>query len=487
MVKKRTAVLLVILAMIIGGGAMLALTNYPIFASSGASSSASASTGLSRVDMNKLNAAVKLIEDNYYKEVDHEKLVTGAINGIVGSLEDPYSAYMPAEQASEFNESIQGSFTGIGAEVELKNEQVTVISPIKGSPAEKAGVQAKDVLLSVDGESLAGLDLQTAVSKIRGPKGSKVTVMIKRPGTQDPIKFEITRSDIKLETVNARMEDGGIGIIEVTQFSTNTGERFKEELSKLEQKGMEGLVIDLRSNPGGLLDVVVDMSKEFVPKGSIIVQEEERGVARKVFRSSGTAKLKDYPVTVLINGGSASASEIMAGALQESAGAKLLGENSFGKGTVQTSVPNELGKGTLLKLTIAKWLTPDAEWIHEKGIKPDEKVSQPDYFTVAPINKEKTWKSDMNNESIKSAQVMLSGLGYDTKRKDGYFDAETKKQVQAFQQAQKMTVSGMIDEKTAVALEAATLEAITDPANDTQLNRAIKELKQGTLAPASNS
>lgn len=483
MVKKRTAILLVIVAMIIGGGAVLALTNYPIFASSGAS----ASTGLSQDEMNKLNTAVKLIEDGYYKEVDHEKLVTGAINGIVGALDDPYSSYMAAEQASEFNESIEGSFTGIGAEVELKNEQVTVVSPIKGSPAEKAGIQAKDVLLSVDDESLAGLDLQTAVSKIRGPKGSKVTIMVKREGTTDPIKFELTRDDIKLETVNAHMEDGGIGVIEVTQFSANTGDRFKEELTKLEKQKMKGLVIDLRSNPGGLLNVVVDMAEEFVPKGSIIVQEEQRSGTRQTVRSSGVAAEKAYPVTVLINGGSASASEIMAGALKESAGAKLLGENSFGKGTVQTSIPDRLGDGTLLKITIAKWLTPDAEWIHEKGIKPDEKVSQPDYFTVAPINKEQTLKYNMNNESVKSAQIMLSGLGYDTKRKDGYFDAETKKQVQAFQKAKKLTVSGFVDEKTALALEAAILEQIADPANDTQLNKAIQELKQETLAPASNS
>ncbi len=483
MVKKRTAILLVIVAMIIGGGAVLALTNYPIFASSGAS----ASTGLSQDEMNKLNTAVKLIEDGYYKEVDHEKLVTGAINGIVGALDDPYSSYMAAEQASEFNESIEGSFTGIGAEVELKNEQVTVVSPIKGSPAEKAGIQAKDVLLSVDDESLAGLDLQTAVSKIRGPKGSKVTIMVKRQGTTDPIKFELTRDDIKLETVNAHMEDGGIGVIEVTQFSANTGDRFKEELAKLEKQKMKGLVIDLRSNPGGLLNVVVDMAEEFVPKGSIIVQEEQRSGTRQTVRSSGVASEKAYPVTVLINGGSASASEIMAGALKESAGAKLLGENSFGKGTVQTSIPDRLGDGTLLKITIAKWLTPDAEWIHEKGIKPDEKVSQPDYFTVAPINKEQTLKYNMNNESVKSAQIMLSGLGYDTKRKDGYFDAETKKQVQAFQKAKKLTVSGFVDEKTALALEAAILEHIVDPANDTQLNKAIQELKQETLAPASNS
>ncbi|MCQ4088764.1 S41 family peptidase [Saccharibacillus sp. JS10] len=484
MVKKRTAVLLVVLALIIGGGAVLALTNFPMIK---ASSGANASAGLSQNELNKLNTAVKLIEENYYKDVDHEKLVTGAINGIVGSLDDPYSAYMPAEQASEFNESIEGSFTGIGAEVELKNEQVTVISPIKGSPAEKAGIRAKDVLLSVDGESLAGLDLQTAVSKIRGPKNSTVTIMVKRDGVTDPIKFDIKRDDIELETVNAHVADGNIGVIEVTQFSANTGDRFKEELAKLEKKKIKGLVIDLRSNPGGLLNVVVDMAEEFVPKGSVIVQEENRSGARQEFRSSGVASKKSYPVTVLINGGSASASEIMAGALKESAGAKLLGENSFGKGTVQTSIPNRLGDGTLLKITIAKWLTPDAEWIHEKGIKPDEKVSQPDYFTVAPIDKEQTWKYNMNNDSIKSAQVMLSGLGYDTKRKDGYFDAETKKQVEAFQAANKMVVSGFIDAKTATALETAILKHIADPANDKQLNKAIQELKKETLAPASNS
>ncbi|MFD2881153.1 S41 family peptidase [Paenibacillus rhizoplanae] len=439
--------------------------------------------GLQEKESKKLGTALSLIEGNYYEKVDREKLIDGAVNGMMEALGDPYSNYMGKETAQRFEESIEGSFSGIGAEVSSDNGKVVVVSPIKGSPAEKAGIQAKDVILSVNGESLEGLELNAAVAKIRGPKGSKATLKVQRTGTAEPLQFVITRDDVRLETVYAKMEKDHVGVIEVTQFSQNTSERFKEELMKLEKQGMKGLVIDVRNDPGGVLPVVIEMVEQFVPKGKSIVQVEDKNKQREVSTSKGSSK--KYPVVVLMNKGSASASEIMAGALQQSAGAKLIGENSFGKGTVQTSFEEQLGDGSLLKITIAKWLTPDGTWIHGKGIKPDIAVAQPDYFSVAPINKSVTLQYNMNNADVKSAQTMLDGLGYKPGRKDGYFDAGTKEAVKKFQSAAKLKTTGSIDTKTAEALELALIKVIQDPVNDNQRNKGIEEIQKEIKAAAS--
>ncbi|MNC35101.1 Carboxy-terminal processing protease CtpB precursor [compost metagenome] len=225
------------------------------------------------------------------------------------------------------------------------------------------------------------------------------------------------------------------------------------------------------------------MAELFVPNGKAIVQVDEKGKPLDIYNSKGSSK--DYPVVVLMNKGSASASEILAGALQQSTGAKLIGENSFGKGTVQTSFEKELGDGSLLKITIAKWLTPDGTWIHGKGIKPDIAVAQPDYFSVAPINKSVTLQYNMNNSDVKSAQTMLDGLGYKPGRKDGYFDAGTKDAVKKFQSASKLQATGIIDAKTAEALELALIKVIQDPVNDSQRNRGIEEVRKEIKEAAS--
>lgn len=441
-------------------------------------------SGLQDKESQKLGTALNLIEDNYYDTVDRDKLIDGAVNGMMEALGDPYSNYMGKETAEKFEESIEGSFSGIGAEVSSDNGKVVVVSPIKGAPAEKAGIQAKDIILSVNGETLDGLELNDAVAKIRGPKGSKATLKVQRTGSAEPLEFVITRDDVKLETVYATMEKDGIGVIEVTQFSMNTAERFKEELDNLEKQGMKGLVIDVRNDPGGVLQRVIEMAEQFVPAGKTIVQVENKDKSRDVSTSKGSSK--DYPVVVLMNKGSASASEILAGALQQSAGAKLIGEHSFGKGTVQTSFEKELGDGSLLKITIAKWLTPDGTWIHGKGIEPDIAVAQPDYFSVAPINKSVTLQYNMNSSDVKSAQTMLDGLGYKPGRKDGYFDAGTKEAVKKFQSASKLQATGAIDAKTAEALELALIKVIQDPANDNQRNRGIEEVRKEIQKAASN-
>lgn len=488
MLRKRTVVFLVVAAMLCGGLLTMVFTQLPNLAGSSASGegllASISNSGLEQAEAKKIGTALDLIESNYYQDIDRDKLVDGAINGMMESLGDPYSNYMGKVPAAQFEESIEGSFSGIGAEVSSVDGNVVVVSPIKGSPADKAGIRAKDVILSVNDESLQGLDLNAAVAKIKGPKGSKAVIKVKRAGSAEPIEFVIIRDNVNLETVTSRMESDKVGIIEISQFSLNTGERFKEELKKLEDQGMKGLVIDVRNNPGGVLSVVIDIAEQFVPKGKLIVQVEDKDKRREKHPSKGDSK--PYPVTVLMNKGSASASEILAGALQESAGAVLIGENSFGKGTVQTSFEKQFGDGSLLKVTIAKWLTPNGTWIHEKGIKPNLKVAQPEYFSVAPIDKKKTLKYDMNNSDVMNAQIMLEAVGYKPGRKDGYFDRATEKAVKSFQSSKKLKADGVVNAATAEALEAELIKKIQDPKNDNQLKRGIAEVREEIAAKASN-
>lgn len=482
--KKRAVALLVVAMMVLSSVLTLAVVNLPSFVHRAAMGQgiigALSNSGLTDEEKSKLSTVAGLIESNYYQDVDESKLVDGAINGMVEALGDPYTSYMDSETAGQFTESIAGSFTGIGAEVSEENGKVVIVAPIKGSPAEKAGLRAKDIIVSLDGEPLSGSDLNAAVAKIRGKKGSTAKLEVQRAGSKDTMTFNIVRDDIAMETVYSRMTADKIGVIEITQFSLNTADRFKEELDKLQADGMKGLVIDVRNNPGGVLSVVESMAEQFIPQGKPIVQIEDKAGQRQVTNSKG--KGVDYPIAVVTNGGSASASEILAGALKQSAGATLYGETTYGKGTVQTSMDNLFNDGSLIKITIAKWLTPDGDWIHKKGIKPDVEVAPPDYYSVTPLNTDTALAYDMNNENVKNAQIMLAGLGYDVDRKDGYFDRDTETEVKAFQKDQKLAVSGKIDAKTAAALEAALIKHIQDPQYDVQLNKAIAGVEKEVTA-----
>ncbi|MDQ6422480.1 S41 family peptidase [Paenibacillus sp. LHD-117] len=433
--------------------------------------------GLKKEELAKLNAVLELIETRYYEKVEREELLDGAVSGMMEALDDPYSVYMEKDDALHFSESIEGSFTGIGAEVTTENGKIVVVSPIKGSPAEKSGLLAKDVLISVNGESLDGLNLQQAVGKIRGPKGTKAKIVVQRSGNAEPIQLVLIRDDIDVETVYSNLRSDGVGIIEIRQFSLNTAKRFKEELAKLEQAGMNGLVLDVRNNPGGVLPIVVEISQLMMKDGATVVQVEDRNGNRDQTKAKG-GEAKSYPIAVLTNKGSASASEILAGALQEAAGAKVVGEQSFGKGTVQVSYNKALGDGSLVKMTIAKWLTPNGNWIHEKGIKPDIVVQPPDLYTVARISLQETLKPDSLSEAVRSAQVMLHGLGYEPKREDGYYGEETVNAVRQFQSEHSLPVTGEIDVKTAQTLEQAVIKWIQDKEHDTQLLEAVKAVSR---------
>ncbi|GIP35634.1 S41 family peptidase [Paenibacillus sp. J2TS4] len=428
-------------------------------------------------DLDKVKTAYELIRTRYLEDVDHDKIIDGAIHGMLSSLEDPFSTYMTTEEAKQFQENISSSFQGIGAEVSLNNGRVTIVSPIKGSPAEKSGLQAKDIILSVNGESLDGLTLNEAVAKIRGPKGTEAKLSILRLGASEPVEIAIVRDDIPLETVYAEMLANSIGKIEITQFSYETNKRFKEELTKLEDQGMKALIIDVRNDPGGLLDRVIDIVQPFIEKGKPIIQMEDREGNRQPTLSKNPNSAKPYPVAVLINQGSASASEILAGALKESAGSHLVGQTTYGKGTVQMTFEKEMGDGSNIKMTTLKWLTPEGNWINEVGIEPDLKVDQPEFFTVRPFSKQSTLTVDMTNEDVKTLQTMLQGLGYSPDRIDGYFSLQTAEAVKAFQRDNQLAANGEVDEQLMGLLESKVIEAIRDPIHDAQLKAAVQYLQ----------
>ncbi|MBM7573523.1 carboxyl-terminal processing protease [Aquibacillus albus] len=429
-------------------------------------------------DMRKVMQAYQTIQDNYLEKVEKNQLIEGAVQGMLDTLDDPYSVYMDKETVEEFNHQIESSFEGIGAEVSMVDDKVTIVAPIKDSPAEEAGLKPNDQILKVDDESIEGLDLFEAVSKIRGEQGSKVVLEISRPGVEEPFDVEIIRDDIPLETVYSETQeiDGKkAGIIEITSFSENTAERFYEELMKLEEEGIEGLVIDVRGNPGGLLPSVEEILKNFITKDQPYVQIEDRNGERSRYFSE-LEEPKDYPINVLIDEGSASASEILAIALKEAGNAEVVGTTSFGKGTVQQTIP--MGDGSTIKLTLFKWLSPEGTWIHEDGVEPTIEVKQPDYFYTNPIQLDEgdTLKINESNDKVKSLQTMLIGLGFNPGRDDGVYSDQTEEAVRQYQKEQALEATGEVDQQTAERIQADIVGIIRSGENDTQKDEALNAL-----------
>ncbi|MFD2214393.1 S41 family peptidase [Metabacillus endolithicus] len=420
----------------------------------------------------KLRSTYDILQSNYYKDVDTTKLVEGAIKGMVDSLEDPYSVYMDVEEAKSFSENISSSFEGIGAEIQESNGSIMIVSPIKGSPAEEVGLKPKDVILKVNDESVEGLSVNEAVLKIRGEKGTKVNLLVQRAGVGE-LTFTITRDTIPLETVYYEVIEDNIGKIQITKFSETTGEELSNALKELQSKNVKGLVLDLRQNPGGLMDQALLMSDLFVDKGEIILQVEDRTGAKEVYKAENN-KVVNLPVTVIIDGGTASAGEIMAAALHQSAGIPLVGEKTFGKGTVQTA--KAFDDTSSVKYTTAKWLTPDGSWIHEKGIEPTVKVELPAYANLPYINPDNVLKVGDSTPEVNAAQQMLKALGYTDISEKGYFDENTEKVVKQFQEDQGLTVDGKITKDTTIKIIELIQNKIKD--NDTQLEKAISVLKE---------
>jgi len=326
------------------------------------------------VDFGVFWRAWKIVEDNYLKNgsAKSQDKVYGAMNGLVNSLNDPYSEFFSPKDNQKFQEDIQGNFGGIGAELGMKDHQLVVIAPLKGTPASRAGLLANDQILAINSSSTDGIAVDTAVNLIRGPEGTVVTLAIMREGWNKPKDFKITRENIVVPTLDSETVGDNLAHVSLHNFNANADYLFYQAVSDALSRGDKGLILDLRDDPGGYLEVAVDLAGWFVPRGKLVVSEAGRNGPPQEFRASGNAALVGIPVVVLINGGSASASEILAGALRDDRGAKLIGEKSFGKGTVQQL--EDLGDGSSIKLTVAHWVLPSGQILENGGLKPDYEV-----------------------------------------------------------------------------------------------------------------
>ena len=337
----------------------------------------------SDVDFSKFWQAWNLLQDNFVQThasstiPTYQERVYGAITGLTDSYGDPYTVFLPPSDAKQFNDDIKGSFGGVGMELGARNGSLTVVSPLKGSPAEAAGVRSGDVIIGIDNKSSEKMPVDEAVRLIRGEIGTSVTILLRRAGVAEPIEVKIVRQTIQIPVINTYARGDGIFVIELYSFSENSTDLFRGALRTFFESGATKLILDLRGNPGGYLDAAVQMASYFLPVGDVIVTEDFVGKAGNVSdRSLGYNVFanKRLSMAILIDQGSASASEILAGALQQHGVAKLVGTRSFGKGSVQQLM--QLGGGAELKVTIARWLTPNGQSISDGGLKPDIKADR---------------------------------------------------------------------------------------------------------------
>lgn len=319
----------------------------------------------------RLIGVMKLVKSRYVEDVPVETLMNGAIKGMVSSLGDPHSIYMDAKMFREFMIETEGSFGGVGIVIGVKDKVLTVVSPIEGTPGDKAGIKSGDQIVRINGQDTKDMALDEAVNKIRGPEGTQVTLSLSR--NQEIKDYTLTRTNIQIKTVSGKMLPGDIGYIRLSMFNENTGSDFARKYQELEKAGMKALILDLRDNPGGLLEESAKVAGKLVPKGPIVSVVQRSGQRDTQYSNLDAPK---YPLAVLVNGGSASASEIVAGAVQDTGAGVLVGTKTFGKGSVQTI--QRLDGNTAIKLTIAKYYTPKDRSINGIGIEPDVKVELPE-------------------------------------------------------------------------------------------------------------
>jgi len=312
------------------------------------------------------------------KLIFNQKLVWGAIEGLAAGVGDPYTAFFPPEDTKIFKSDISGNFEGVGMEIAIKDDVLTVIAPLNGSPAEKAGVKAGDKIIEIDAKTTRDLSVEEAVSQIRGPRGTSVKLTLVRAKMDEPLTISVTRDVIDIPALKTETkvgERGSVFVIHLYSFSASSPTLFRDALEKFANSGTDKLIIDLRGNPGGYLEAAVDMASWFLPEGKVVVREYfGEGKEEEVHRSKGYDVFSEnLKIVILIDGGSASASEILAGALREQKKIPLVGEKTFGKGSVQELV--DITRNTSLKVTVARWLTPNGLSISERGLEPDYKVS----------------------------------------------------------------------------------------------------------------
>lgn len=435
-----------------------------------------ASQELSDKDLQMLNDLYRNLKGLYIEDIPKEQLLEGAMKGMVSALGDPYSEFLNAEESQVYEETAEGSFSGVGIQFMANNGVMTVISAVDGTPASKAGIRPNDVILKADDQELTDMDTQEVINLIRGPVGSEVTLTIQR--ADQTFDVTLTREEIPITTVDGEIDrqDKEIGKIKISQFNGTTYDELVETVEQLRQKGAKRFVFDLRYNPGGLLDQALEISNMFLKDGDVIMQMQE-GQAKAI---SYQASDKDYgdfqisePFVLLVNEGSASASEILTGAIKENTKAPIVGVTTFGKGSVQTFTnSNSLGE---LKITFAKWLLPSGTWIHETGIEPTDQVEAAPVETAILINPESTLKLGEVSPEVESLGLSLEALGY-LKEPKKYFDEKMEAAVKAFQKDHDLKETGQVEGETTQILT----EQIRDylETHDKQYEKAVEILNE---------
>ena len=415
------------------------------------------------------------LKQNYLdKNITNEQLIQGALKGMAESVGDPYTTYLVNDETAQLDETVNGAFGGIGAELKSDQSRVVISTTMEGSPSQQVGLQADDVITKVNGEDMTGKTISEVVKKVRGEVGTDVVLTIERAGTSLDVK--LTRASIAINTVKAELdkEDATIGHVRITSFAKNTAEELEKAVKDLTDKGAKAFVFDVRYNPGGLLDQAYKVANMFLKDGEPIVQVEDRFGEKKIYKASssiGEFKITQ-PYVLLVNEGSASASEILAAAIKEGAGGQIIGTKTYGKGTVQSVV--DITDNSELKYTNAKWLTPKGNWIHKEGVTPTKEVNLPDYAFLKIIDAKETLKVGSVSQNVLSAETILKGLGYSV-TVDGYFDEGTKDAVKSYQQKEGLTATGEVDEESAQKLMDSVRALIQQ--NDTQYQAAKELLK----------
>ncbi len=419
--------------------------------------------------------ALEAITNQYYYPVDHDKLMEGAVRGMIEILDDPQVRFYDPDELEEFRRDTRGVYGGIGVRIIEAEADIVVFEVFSGSPAKRKGLAPGDRILEAGGEKLTGEGIDFAAEMMRGPSDTSVDLLVKRPGAEDPVEMTITRAEIQISTVSGKMLEEGPGYIEINSFDSNTADEFMEEFASLEQKGLSrGLILDLRNNSGGLVSQAVKIAEEIVPAGEIVRLLGQDGEIQTVYQSD--AEKKPYPIVVLINEETASSSELLAGAMQDRDAALLVGKPTYGKASVQQL--EELPGENAIMITVANYYTPAGRNIDKEGIEPDYEVKMPEVLRYYHYFHPNLLEQGDYGADVEMLQEMLTQLGYQIEV-NGYFDEETAAALTRFQVDAGLPGSGTFDDETWIEIREALDVASWE--QDAQLKKALELLANPQL------
>ena len=457
--RQRRAALLVILCLItisigFGAGRWSMKMQYPM---------------LKEPVFRNLDTTYKEIMTDYLDGAEASSLLHGAAEGMVESLDDPYSSYYTKEQGTSYLERYENSFVGIGLELRKEDGYFRIEAVVEGAPADQAGLLKDDIVIEVNNMPLTGKTLPEIIQLTRGEEGTEVTLTIEREGMQAPFEQVLVRAAVPVITVEYEMLEDGIGSIQIIRFSEDTASEFDEAIRALEQQGMQALMLDLRMNPGGLLRPAIEIASRIVPKDEVIVQVIYKDEQHHITHRSQQEEPWAIPLVVLVDENSASSAEVLAAALKDSAGIEIVGVKTFGKGIVQTF--QQFEDHSVLKLTEAQWRRADGSWIQDEGIEPTVEVRMPDYASLPSLPSDIDISVGSFGPHVKTAEQLLETLGYQPGEPEGIFDEETKAAVQRFQRDEGLPVDGILSGRSSYRL----VERVRDKVvrEDPQHQRAL--------------